>query len=514
MKFLRAASVFSLSLLFSLNSSCLFSSDETAYSTVRLTLTDASSFDCFALNVVGPNIGSFDQRYRPLDPAQSANQTSHCTYPGASERIKPAVVGVNELFVRVPIGSPRLIQVWGFNTSGQGCPAMMFNEFWRKKIDDASDVSSIDAYEVGRAKIDIPPGTRDKVVEILGDSNYSSKKLTQSDCPPVSEGGTSLFRFENFPTSIGATRKLAGAVLNANSTYTMTITPPGTAAINLNSPDYAYTFAVTGPHLIELTDAGGQRASGQVDVVPLKNQNSSLFLWGTADNFPNPMPANVPPWTNLASGPISSLGPSNYDFALNTSGGINSYPSVYTSTTPFATNRFFTNNTLTQDTQDFIGNFVYKTGLGDHTVFCFTNSPGDDCVMVGAATHYIALKQNATAGKFTLELCLGCQVSITPLISIDAPIPADTNFHLHTFKRLNNSLTYTIDGMGPAALSVPTLPLSYSSSGPDLIYVSPTNTGAITEFALQAISGSIPGGEQNSVCVYLKQKYKTAWNCP
>jgi hypothetical protein len=146
-------------------SSCFFEEGNEETATIKLVVDssrDRTVYTCYAINVIGPGIKTADSRF-PVTPV--SNIEKHCKYPGISSKlVAPDASSEAVLEVKVPVGSPRLIQVVGMDlTSGTSCPDLTFSQVWKDKADSATTnvVDNSKIYEVGRAGADGQCGAGD-----------------------------------------------------------------------------------------------------------------------------------------------------------------------------------------------------------------------------------------------------------------------------------------------------------------------------------------------------------------
>jgi len=116
----------------------------------------AADFDCFALNIMGPDIPSrMPIRLPAVQRLPGIFQGSRCSYPGVASRLitRDQITDASvEVELSVPVGKNRVIQVLGLQ--GPGC---VNGSNW---VDTARDAASLDlaftsAMELGRKTEDI-----------------------------------------------------------------------------------------------------------------------------------------------------------------------------------------------------------------------------------------------------------------------------------------------------------------------------------------------------------------------
>lgn len=426
------SSVIVLSVVLLVASSCFFSETSEETATLKLVIaknrdtSPASSYDCYAVNVVGPAIKSFDSRYPIPSNDVIANTNKFCHYPGISSKLVGLQNDEANIEVGVPIGNPRLIQVVGMNLKSgfTTCPAGTFAEIWKGKIDDKDnnfpEIDNDQIFEVGKKVIDLRPGTRELQLEISQITDPNLNHFGKTYCDPPSSGGGSAssggLTFTTFTTNVLSKRSLKNYLSPNTGAYSFTIsdgvtnyTPTDDTLLLGTTATAGTTFGGTETDLtVSISEIGGTGKTG-TGLIRVRGSHSdpSLFFWLTNDL----VTGNFSSWQSLKSysGALAALavggtvtpivGPDFVPVAKFEAGGLGQ---LSTSFSP------------TGDIWDKSAFFIMLKADGaaaGNRVFCFSKN-ADNCLRppTGSTSYYVEVRTVFDNGNtvFETEGCIGC----------------------------------------------------------------------------------------------------------
>jgi len=143
---------------------------------------DINQYECFMLNVDGDGIAPWNPDSRWYNPKNPHS----CRYPGVSSAAISSADPSGVVEMSVPAGAARLVQVLGFNTSGNGCAIGKDWESIERYLQHNAIESSAFWSEVGWTSADL---FTDTTLDITSTYDYTNPVMPWTTCAPPPSGG-------------------------------------------------------------------------------------------------------------------------------------------------------------------------------------------------------------------------------------------------------------------------------------------------------------------------------------
>lgn len=515
-------------------SSCFYSETSGESATLKLVITKDSrtTYDCYAVNVVGPGIKSFDSRY-PVPPNDViANKDNYCHYPGISSKLVALQNNEANIEVAVPIGRPRLVQVIGMNfTSGSTqCPAGTFSEIWRDKIDSELNVPEINndaIFEIGKEVVDLRAGTREVQLEISPLTSAQLNQFGKNYCDPPASASNGTLAFKSFTTSFFATRHLSKYVSPAGGgPYTFTIAEQGGGSSVQVSDLNSFGQTQTDFDVTVLENATGKSASGTIYLKGFKPgspavQDPFLWLWMTPDKLD--LTQTTPAW-NAHFAKFSALFSNNITFKtmweMLTTGTPENYPSIRTK--PNSPNSaYVAKNFLPSNSESWNNSMLFlifrPTPTASSEILCLTTDQIVPCTS-GSSTTSSFFKISVDAGKVYLSACSNCSAMGGSTANAEETVA--NSFYALGVRFNGVKMTYSLSKMGQATTAEThekTLSgsFNFNNATQARVSLSASDNYGNTDYSELLIYRQSDGTTFTPLipCQYLNAKYRSNMDC-